>query len=352
MRIPRSLLLFALLTSASAPAAVSTQLGVIWPYPGMYFDPNQAGSGLYVDYGPSGALFMTFETYDAAGNQVNLIAQPTYQPSSETDLIASGVIGKTSATFYQASNGQCPGCAYRAPVLTPTSLAADFTWSDPRHVAMTFGAYTYHLQAANYEGKDDEEFVPGTYALGFVNDDSVYPGAPKTNVLATELAIVRIAPAPFGATQLVRDPASSADIQLPPAGAHLYTMECAGNQSGADDNACNSTLLIFTNAVPGSQRQSIPRGTAKALVWFDPGSGGAGFDLYQTPADGSIQIGPANLHGRVYITPGSLRTHLQAQAPPHIAAVTDGFVAIALTFTRLPDNAVRDCYDYPASVCQ
>jgi len=352
MRLARRLLLCTTLWSASALAGISSQLGSIWPYPGMYFDPGQAGSGLYVDYGPSGALFVTFETYDAAGNQVNLIAQPTYQPSSEADLIASGTIGKTTATFYQASNGQCPGCAYRAPVLTPTTLDAGFVWSDPRHVAMTFGAYTYHLQAANYEGKDDEEFVPGTYTLSFVNDDSVYPGAPPTNKLATELSIVRIAPAPFGMAQLVRDAGSSADIQLPPPGAHLYTLDCAGNQAGADDNACNSTLLIFTNAVPGSRTQSIPRGTAKALLWFDPASGGAGFDLYQVAADGGIQIGPANLHGRVYITPGSLRTHLVAQAPPHVAAVTDGFVAIALTFTRLPDNAVRDCYDYPASTCQ
>lgn len=347
----RLLLALSLLVSASASAAISGKLGAIWPYPGMYYDPAQSGSGFYIDYGPSGAMFATFETYDAAGNQVNLIAQPSYVASSESDLIATGNIGSASATFYQASNGQCPGCAYRAPVLTPSALSANFVWSDPRHVTMRFGAFTYHLQAANYEGKDDEEFLPGTYALSFVNDDDVYPGATQTGNLATELAIVRVAPAAFGTAQLVRDPGSSADVQLPPGTAHLYTMDCAGNQYAADDNACNSTLLIFTNVVPGSRQQSIPRGTAKALLWFDPASGSSGFEIYQAAANGDIQIGPANLHGRVYITPGMLTTHLQAQGPARVAAVTDGFVAIALTFNRVPDSVVRDCYDYPASVC-
>ena len=165
-------------------AAISTRLGTIQPYLGMYYDPAQSGSGLNVDIGPGGLLFLTFETYDAAGNQVNLIAQPRYAPGSETDLIAGGAIGRASAMFYQASNGQCPGCAYRAPVLTPTTLSADFVWSSPRRVTMTFGSYTYQFQAANYEGRDDEAFVPGTFALSFANDDSVYPGAPATNVLA------------------------------------------------------------------------------------------------------------------------------------------------------------------------
>lgn len=347
-------LAIALLTPCATQAAgiISDQLGSIQPYTGMYYDPNQSGSGLNVDLGPGGMLFMTFETYDAAGSQVNLITQPSYQPSSEADLIASGVIGKANATFYQASNGQCPGCDYRAPVLTATPLTADFVWADPRHVTMTFGAYTYHFAAANYEGKDDEEFLAGTFALSFVNDDSVYAGAPASGLLATELAIVHIAAAPFTTTQLVRDPSSSPDVALPPSGAHLYTLDCAGSQYGVDDGACNSTELILTNVVPGSQHQQIPRGTAKAMLWYDPASASAGMDIYQVGSDGSIRIGPANLHGRVYITPTALQTHLQAQGPAHVAAVTDGYVAIALTFTRLPAKAVRDCYDYPATVCQ
>ena len=333
-------------------AAISGQLGTIGPYTGMYYDPTQAGSGLNVDVGPGGMLFITFETYDAAGNQVNLITQPTYAPSTEADLITSGVIGRASATFYQASGGQCPGCAYRPAQLTPTTLTADFVWNSPRHVTMTFGAYTYHFDATNYEGRDDEEFLAGTWALAFVNDDSVYAGEPATGKLATELAIVTIAAAPFGMAQLVRDPASSADVQLPPAGAHLYTIDCTGSQFGSDDGACNSFLLILTNAVPGSQRQPIPRGTAKALLWYDPAGVAAGMDVYQTGSDGSIHIGPANFHGRVYISPNQLQTHLVQQGPAHVAAVTDGIDAVALTFTRLPANATRDCFDYPAAVCQ
>jgi hypothetical protein len=329
-------------------AAISSSLGAIQPYTGLYSDPNQSGSGLSVDIGPGGMLFVQFATYDAAGNQVNYLAQPTYVPSSETVLTTTGVIGTATSQMYQVTNGQCPGCPYRAPTVTGLPINPTFTWATPRHVTMSFNGSTYDLFALNYEGRDDEEFLPGTWALSFVNDDSVYPGATSNGTLATELAIVQIASAPFTVAQLSRDPASSADVQLPPADAHLYTVQCAGTQSGADDAACNSFELILTNAVPGSQRQAIPRGTAKALVWYDPATASAGFDVYQQPATG-IVIGPANFHGRVYITPNTLQTHLQAQGPPHVAAVIDGTVGAALTFARLPAAAVRDCYDYPAT---
>ena len=344
-----------LIGSFANAGMTSNKLGTIQPYTGMYFDPTQSGSGLNVDVGPGGMLFMTFETYDQAGNQVNLITQPTYVPSSEVDLESSGVIGHATATFYQATNGQCPGCPYRSPTLTATPLTADFVWNSPRHVTMTFGAFTYHFDATNYEGKDDEEFLPGTWSLSFVNDDSVYPGAgaQTQNTLPTELAVMQIAPAAFTMAQVRLDPASSADVRLPPPSAHLYTLQCAGNQTGADEVACNSIELIFTNVVPGSQREPIPRGTAKALIWYDTASAVGGMDIYQQNADGSVVIGPANFHGQIYIAPYTLQVHLQAQGPVHVAAVIDGTEGSALTFTRLPSTAVRDCFDYPAvGACQ
>ena len=348
--LPLSCTLFIGVTSSKA-AVVSSKLGSILPYPGMYYDPNQSGSGLDVDIGPGGMLFVTFETYDQAGNQVNLITQPAYVPSSEGLLIASGTIGTANATFYQTRNGQCPGCTYRAPVVTASPLTANFVWSSPRHVTMTFGAYTYHFNAANYEGKDDEEFVPGTWSVAWINDDSVYRGqGPQyQNTLPAEQAIMRIAPAPFSITQLSLDPGSSSDIKLPPPDAHLYTLQCTGNQDGADDAACNATELVWTNAIPGSQHQPIPRGTAKALIWYDPASATAGFEIYQQSASGIAVIGPANFHGQIYIAPNTLQTHLIQQGPPGVAAVTDGTVGVAMTFTRLPATAVRDCFDYPSS---
>jgi hypothetical protein len=346
------------LLTAGAPVhagAVSSKLGVVLPYTGTYYDPNQSGSGLTVDVGPGGMLFLVFETYDQAGNQVNLIAQPSYVPSSEAALESGGIIGGATTSFYQAANGQCPGCAYRAPTLTAASVTANFVWASPRHVTMTFGSYTYHFQAGNFESKDDEEFVPGTWAVSFVNDNSVYPGeGPEyQNALPTELAVMRIAPAPFTMAQMTLDPASSSDVKLPPANAHLYTLQCAGNQMGADETACNTTELIWTNVVPGSQRNAIPLGTAKAVIWYDAATAAAGMDIYQQGANGSVVVGPADFHGELYITPDTLQVHLQAQGPPGVAAVTDGTEGIALTFTRLPSSAVRDCYDYPSSTpCQ
>ena len=354
------LAMFAALCTAYAPPPamaqlVSSKLGSIQPYTGMYYDANQSGSGLTVDLGPDNLLFMVFETYDFNGNQVNYITQPNFIPSSEGALQATGAIGSAVGSFYQVTNGQCPGCPYRKPQATMTSLAATFVWSSPRHVTMTFGTYSYQLAAANYEGKNDEEFLPGTWALSFLNDNSVYPGqGPQyQTTLPTEVTIVKIAPANFAALSISLDPGSSADISLPPAGAHLYTLACAGDQDGADDAACNAVELIWTNAVAGSQHQAIPRGTAKALIWYDPATTRSGLDIYQQTTAGNVVIGPANFHGEVYIEPNLLQTHLKGEGPAHVAAVSDGVVGIALTFTRLPATAVRDCYDYVSTnACQ
>ncbi len=338
---------------------ISTRLGTIQPYTGMYYDPHQSGSGLSVDVGPGGMLFLQFASYDTGGNQVNYIVQPNYTPSSEAELDATGNIGTaTSSPFYQALNGQCPGCVYRAQSLSVTSIVPMFTWTSARHVDMSFPlngtTYTYHFQAANYEGKTDEEFLPGSYAVSLVNDDSVYPGAgPQTlTTLPTDIAVMTVAPAAFDVSQLSLDPTSSADIALPPATAHLYTLQCAGSQMGADDNACFSIEMIFNNAAPGSRKQQIPLGTERALLWYDPASATAGMELYRLDTSGKPIMGPANFHGRLYITPALLQTHLKALSSGGATALIDGTIGAALTFTRLPQSAVRDCYDYPAKSCQ
>lgn len=354
----------ALLASAAALAScvgnagtISTRLGTIQPFAGIYYDPNQSGSGLSVDIGPSGKMFLEFATYDANGGQVNYFAVPDYTPSSEAQLDSTGIIGTASAPFFQALNGQCPGCAYRAQTETTTPIVPTFTWTAPRHVDMSFPlngtTYTYHFQAANYESQTDEEFVAGTYTLSFVNDDSVYPGAgPQTQTtLATDIAVMTVATASFGTNQLSLDPASSADVTLPPATAHLYTLQCAGNQSGADDNACFSIEMIFNNAAPGSRSQQIPVGTERGLLWYDPASATAAMELYRLDANGNPVMGPANFHGRLYISPGMLQTHLKALGPPEATALTDGTIAASLVFTRLPASAVRDCYDYSPTSC-
>ncbi len=346
-------LTFLLGCTAAHPAAVSSKLGIIQPYKGTYYDPNQSGSGMQFDVGPSGNTFIAFQTYDEAGNQVNYLTQPLYRPSSEADLIAGKGIGTASGTFYQASDGQCPGCAYRPPVLTITSVQANFVWADPRHVTMTFGTSAFHFVAGNFEGKDDGEFLAGTWSVALLNDNSVYPGeGPQyQTTLPTALSIMQVAPAPFTMAQLTRDPSSSADIQLPPGTAQLFVLKCVGNQDGADDGACNEIELIWTNAVPGSQHGNIARGSAQALLWYDSASSTGGVDIYRPQTDGSAIIGPANFHGQLFVQPDLMQAHLVAMGPPRVAAVTDGTDGIALTFTRLPATTVRDCYDYVTPSC-
>ncbi len=331
--------------------AVSAHLGVITPYTGTYIDWGVKGVSFEYDNGPSGNGFITLHTYDSSGRQINYEGQQVYAPTSEQERIATGIIGRGTGEFFIASGGPCLGCTSSQQILTDVGIAYALSWSAPRSVTLALsGAVTatYTLVAANFESQDDGEFLPGTWAVSFLNDNSVYPGqgAEYANHLPTELAVMNIAPAPFNATQISLAAASSPDVQLPPATAHLYTLQCAGNQMGADDLACSTTELIWTNVVVGSQRGGIPLGVAKAMLWYDAPSATSGMDIYQQDSSGNVVIGPANFYGQVYITPNTLQVHLLAQGPPGISAATDGIDGIAMTFTRLPATAVRDCYDY------
>jgi hypothetical protein len=342
----RLLLLGLLLLSTLANAQyVSTRLGTIEPYRGMYYDRNQSGSGLSVDIGPGGMLFLQFATYDSAGSQVNYITQPNFVPTSEAQRAATGVIGTATDQMYAVTNGQCPGCPYTEPQIHLPNLTPTFTWTRPRHVDMTFQqngqTYTYHFDAGNYEGKNDEEFLPGTFAISVVYDSSAYPNGGGTHgMLATGLDLVKVVPASFSSVTAApgADPSS---VMLPPAGASLYVLQC-GQVVGTPTNAATKPCQLLPNAFSSAANDATGTLTQETLLWFDPATGTAGMETVNT--DGTV--GLATVAGDLYITPGSLTAHLGVEGsnPAGSTWYKDGMIWLGVTLTRLPDPAVRDCF--------
>ncbi|HET8943116.1 MAG TPA: hypothetical protein VFN13_14140 [Rudaea sp.] len=334
--------LLLLLSTVAQAQYVSTRLGAIQPYTGMYYDRNQSGSGLSVDVGPGGMLFLQFATYDTAGNQVNYISQPIYTPSSEQTRASTGVIGTATGQAFYVTGGQCPGCPYNGfPTVHPLDLYPTFTWTRPRHVDMSFTqngqTFTYHFDAGNFEGKNDEEFLPGTFAISVLSDSSFAPnGGPNHGMLAAvDMDIVKVVPAPF--TSVTAAPGTDPSI-MPPAGASFYVLQCQPVVPTPTNTAATPCSALPNRYSEAANDQL----TQQTLLWFDPATGTAGMEGVNP--DGTV--GPAAIAGDLYITPNTLTAHLGTRG--HNANGSSwyqpGQIFMSVTLTRVPDPTVRDCY--------
>jgi len=339
-------------TAAQASGPISDRLGAIQPYKGMYYDVTQSGSGLFVDEGRNGYLFMIFSTFDTSGNQANLLVGGAYVASTEQIRAQSGVIGTASGQpFFKVTGGQYPGGPYTQPTETNQPITPSFTWYTPRHVVMTFadsnGTHTYDFRAFNYETgntADDDTFLPGAWSVTLAGDHLAL--GQTYAPLDTLAAIMTIAPASFHSVMLA--PGAAADVILPPSGARLYTLTCALTDANyahlpsgsADPNACEGIMNFIGNIGAKSVQY-------KLLAWFDPVTQTAGIEAYT----GNGVIGPANLHADLYITPGLLTGHIEVQGhdPQGWSLLQPGGIIAALTFTQLPAGVVRACSDYEVS---
>jgi hypothetical protein len=339
-----ALVAFAL--GAIAPAAqaldtsVSERLGIVAPYTGSYFDPAQSGSGLEVDIGPGLGNFISFQTYDAAGNQVNYLLQAAYTPTTEQERAATGIIGRATGEFLQARDGQCPGCEYRQPQLTATGLHATLEWSDPRHVKMTLdnaAHSTYQWQAVNFESRDEDAFLPGLWAATvYVDNKASNPGKPEADFQTAAMALVKLTALPAG-TKFLKDPDAPASYFIPPAGARLYRLDCPAdslNQNGTNRGACwgaFSMLWAISN---------------DAVAWYDPATKRAGIEAARL-VDGNYVIGKKDattdrfaMHFDLYLGPDVLRARGVFETDK-VRQQTR-----AATFVRLPEGTTRYPYDY------
>lgn len=313
------------------------RLGPILPWTGLYSDPAQSGSGLSVDMGLEGMMFMTFGTFDSQGRQENLLAQPLYKPTSNLERHETGVTGRATAEFFRVRNGQTPGGAWREPDYEATGLVAEFEWVAPRRATMTFGGHTYHWQANNYDGRNDGAFMEGRWAATRVQDSAPWynphdeGGWDKPFIAgsAVILDIKRLDVAPSSFVPKDDHVVFDAELHMPKEGDELYLMTCAPPLGGQRHNSkvwCDRVLSAF-----GGFGGALGWETAqRVLLWYNPETG---------LAFGSGLEGKTGLRGltprtvNVYIEPNQVRVRTGRLAQWHSTMLSDG-----LYLTRLPDK--------------
>lgn len=318
------------LNFAYAQIVVTSQsptLTPLSPQLGIYYDRTQPGSGLMLDMGLNGAMFVTLYTYDVEHKPTFYILQDTFAPSSESERFATGVIGKLQSPVYRSTGGQCIGCPYVGPTLTAVEEmgTAEIVWS-ARRAVVHVGAQTWTMDAADFD-RPEGDLMKGTWLMALSFD----PVNPSYGV-AVYTAVVRLSPVPaysnLGFTHEVPG------IHMPPEGSQLYEMYCesAGTLGTAP---CRDlfTRLNFNNT------------SNSKLFWYDPSTRRAGFDLYHFLAGYRI-IGPLNIHFELFITPDKITGHGVTQGKDALLEPgiwNDGDVAFSLTMVRLPEGFKGSC---------
>jgi hypothetical protein len=85
----------------------SVWAAVFMPTPGAWWNPQESGRGIFIDYQDNIMVVSTY-VYDQNGAQIWYISSGIYDEHTAT----------FSSTFDISTNGQCFGCAYKAPTTT------------------------------------------------------------------------------------------------------------------------------------------------------------------------------------------------------------------------------------------
>ncbi len=120
------------------PPPAPPQPSAIAPQVGLWWNPNESGSGYALDY-KHGTLIVTVYSYLANG-----LAQW---------YIATGpVSGFTfSGTLIKTLNGQCISCAYQAPVLNGSDGTMTIVFSSPTAATMSLpGGRVFQIQPQDF----------------------------------------------------------------------------------------------------------------------------------------------------------------------------------------------------------
>jgi hypothetical protein len=287
---------------------VDNTIGAVMPYHGTYYDPKQSGTGIQIDLGANGQAFLSYYTYDQAGNTEWYLLADTYHPSDEVTRWTTGVIGTMSGPFYQARNGQCLGCAYKPAsdgIVTPYN--ASLVWVNSREVIMTVGPQQWDFIAPDFDGHVDGDYLPGSWVVALTQ--SMFFNSSNGLQRYTFAGAINVAP---NTLPVVVDSSSKDETAMPPT-ANTYAVTCGiqvelGNglpqtQPPGFNTYCSNLIAQLTagvgfNPVVTTLSQMVP------LLWFDPVSNRFGMDIaVQQQVDGhaTLVIGPWNEHYDLYL---------------------------------------------------
>ncbi len=121
-------------TVRTASVSIAPAAGAFMPVPGVWWDPNQSGSGYGLDY-QNGVLIVQVYSYLAGG-----AAQWYLGAGNVTNNVFQGTLDKYTG-------GQCVSCAYKAPALVGNDGNITITFTSPTTADVALpGGGTAHIQ--------------------------------------------------------------------------------------------------------------------------------------------------------------------------------------------------------------
>jgi hypothetical protein len=333
---------------AATISAQSVALTPVLPALGAYFDSSKSGTGVFVDVGLNGFVFLAYFGYDALGAPTWHMIQAPWSPSTEAQRMATGAIGTLSSPLLYATDGQCITCDFtKPPTLVVEPYPVTVSWTTPRHLDLTIGNQSWHMDAVPY-GVADDQLLVGTWQLTISWDGNIG----GTDVAAsTQIATIEPSVA-FGTLPipitLARDPDADAGIALPPPGSSYFPIETSapcrpgpiriGTYGAAFADIFSAVRMSsLFSAYPSGSQYLAP------MLWYDPATRRGGLDVV-TRAMGidtiPLALGPNNVHFDLYVEPDRVVGHGLVQGQ-NLKSIPSAYwlpdtVALNLVMERLP----------------
>ena len=353
--------------NAAAITKQSAALTPVQPTRGAYYDTSKSGTGVFIDVGPNGFIFLAYFGYDTLGAPIWHTIQAPWSPSTEAQRIETGVIGTLNSPLLYATGGQCITCDFtKPPTLAVEPYPVAVSWTTPRHLDLTIGNESWHMDAAQY-GVADAQLLAGTWQLTISWDGSIGDGmgAMSNTDVAAATQIVTISPGfAFGTlplpTGVTLDPNADSDIALPPRGSNYFPIAtpalCLPGPIRIGTYGA-AFADIFSAIQMSTLFEGYPSGPYhEPMLWYDTASRRGGLDVV-TSAVGvdtvTLALGPNNIHFDLYVESDRVVGHgrVQGQNLKGIPSAywLPGTVALNLVMERLP-APVREHSIYPCQL--
>ena len=318
-------------SATAMPAAVtidgqSATLTPLLPARGTYYDATKSGTGIAVDVSQNGFVFLTYYGYDAMGVPTWYSVQGQWSPATEAQRIASGVIGTLNQPLLRSSGGQCLACDFTSkPTIAPQPYTVSASWTTPRHVDITIGSQTWHMDAGQF-GTAEADLFTGTWqasvSWGYDSRIEFVVAQPIPTQTGTVVLGVKhqISGPPVGFNVIIGSLDADPSIQLPPKGAYFYDVSTRHNcaplpeqppfQSGAFSD------LISAIPLPPPAFIGPPGPNIVPMFWYDPATRRGGLDIaaqYMGVDATTMVLGPNNVHFDLYVEPDRIVGHGVAQ---------------------------------------
>lgn len=300
----------------------SNKMPVQKPFRGTYFDPTKPGTGLFVDFGPNNAVFISYYSFDTEGAQTYYLIQAKYAPKVELDRARSGIIGNLAdAVIYTTSGGEAVGGEWKQAAPHVENIPVDLVWTTPRRAILKLGEQRWDMQAVGFSGPDDN-LLAGNWLLGLT-----YVAPASENVAQNQIVTttVKLTKATFDGSKVTVTANSAPGIMPPPATAQIYLATC-------NELPSIRTCIPFESLLRGFTQNT---NTPTLMAWFDPVSQHAGVELAFNVTANGAQLGPNNMHADLYLEPDRLQGNGVLQWT--LNDPNTGRLGVGLYFFRVPE---------------